>query len=182
MHVIINEHWTSIRCNSKQCPPEGHVAHPLLLDDGHGAHLEELHDVVEEGEDDDADNVNQSLMLPHLLWQYKYFLCNQQIFLKLTQLFLKGLQMWKYLSRATATTLYTLPGNGGRSLLIVYLYHFHRKLHSFTFIHSTACLKHFSSLSAIQLSAKVFLKVTDSALQTAVRNKIIFDLFLISRS
>lgn len=94
--------------------------------------------------------------------------------------------MWKYLSRATATTLYTLPGNGGRSLLIVYLYHFHRKLHSFTFIHSTACLKHFSSLSAIQLSAKVFftgnLKVTDSALQTAVRNKIIFDLFLISRS
>ena len=63
MHVIINEH----RCNSKQCPPEGHVAHPLLLDDGHGAHLEELHDVVEEGEDDDADNVNQSLMLPHLL-------------------------------------------------------------------------------------------------------------------
>ena len=91
--------------------------------------------------------------------------------------------MWKYLSRATATTLYTLPGNGGRSLLMVYYsYHFHRKLHSFTFIHSTACLKHFSSLSAIQLSAKVFLKVTDSALQTAVRNKIIFDLFLISRS
>ena len=90
--------------------------------------------------------------------------------------------MWKYLSRATATTLYTLPGNGGRSFLIVYLYHFHRKLHSFTFIHSTACLKHFLSLSAIQLSAKVFLKVTDSALQTAVRNKIIFDLFLISRS
>ena len=94
--------------------------------------------------------------------------------------------MWKYLSRATATTLYTLPGNGGRSLLIVYLYHFHHKLNSFTLIHSTACLKHFSSLSAIQLSAKVFftgnLKVTDSALQTAVRNKIIFDLFLISRS
>ena len=122
MHVIIKEHWTSIRCNSKQCPPEGHVSHPLLLDDGHGAHLEELHDIVEEGEDDDTDNVNQSLMLPHLLWHCKYFLCNQQIFLNLTQLFLKGLQMWKYLSRATATTLYTLPGDGGRSLLMVYLY------------------------------------------------------------
>ena len=93
--------------------------------------------------------------------------------------------MWKYLSRATATTLYTLPGNDGRSLLIVYSYHFHHKLYSFTFIHSTACLKHFSSLSEIQLSAKVCfsgdLKVTVFTLQTAVRNKIIFDLFLISR-
>ena len=76
--------------------------------------FEELDQVVEERKQDDGDDVHVSLADASLDTEQKITVKKKA---SLTGFRLKGWQMVKYLSKATATTLYTLPIQRKKSII-----------------------------------------------------------------